>query len=181
MTTRQQDWGTRYDRRMVQIMNNAAGRPLYATAARRRALVAAHVALTGGTLAVLLGGIAERAPWVLLGGIAILLPLWCFATGAINGCTRGLLELRARALDERQLADRHRVQARAHRISVAILFAAVVTLAVIGMARGEFTSGTLLPVLVVALAAFWLMPLWTAGLMARDELDEMPDEAMAAL
>ncbi|MCC3769249.1 hypothetical protein K6I34_001361 [Streptomyces sp. UNOC14_S4] len=166
---------------MVQIMNNPAGRPLYATAARRRTLVAAHVALTGGTLAVMIGGMAARAPWVVLGGIAVLLPLWCCATGAINSCTRGLLELRSRVLDERQLADRHRVQARAHRISVAILFAAVVTLAAVGMARGEFASGALLPVSVVALVAFWLMPLWTAGLMARDEIEELPDEAVATL
>ncbi|WP_116210343.1 hypothetical protein [Streptomyces olivoreticuli] len=172
MTTRQLDRVTRYDRRMVQIMNNPAGRPLYATAARRRGLVAAHIALTAALLAVLLGGIAERLPWLILGGVVVLLPLWCFATGAINGCTRGLLELRARMLDERQLADRHRVQARAHRLSVAGLFGAVVALGAIGAVQGEFRSAALLPVLVVVLVTLWLMPLWTAGLTARDEMTD---------
>lgn len=174
MTAQRLDRITRYDRRMVHIMNNPAGRPLYATAARRRVLVAAHIALTAAMLAVMLGGMAARLPWLMLGGVVVLLPLWCVATGAINGCTRGLLELRARVLDERQLADRHRVQARAHRVSVGGLFAVVVGLGAVGMVRGTVTSA-LLPVLLVVLVALWLMPLWTAGLMARDEAAD--DEA----
>ena len=59
------------------------------------------------------------AAWLLL---ALLLP-WCVATGAINAATRGLLELRRRALDERQRAERSEVLARAHRITTALLLA----------------------------------------------------------
>lgn len=45
--------------------------------------------------------------------LGVLLPR-CVATGVINSATRELLELRGRVLDERQLAERDRVLARAH-------------------------------------------------------------------
>ncbi|MFI1800304.1 hypothetical protein ACH427_23535 [Streptomyces sp. NPDC020379] len=107
MTARRLDRITRYDRRVVRVMNHPAGRPLRATAARRRVLVAAHIALTAAMPAVMLGG----------------RPHGC------RGCCWAAWS---------------------------------------GLVRGTVTSAPL-PVLLVVLVALWLMPLWTAGPMARDE------------
>ncbi|QHC25731.1 hypothetical protein [Streptomyces sp. GS7] len=178
MTARQTAAPTRYDRRMLAIMNNPAGRPYYATSARRRTFVAAHIALTAGLLTTHIGGVAARQPWLMVAGVLVVLPLWCIATGIINGSTRGLLELRARVLDERQLAERQRVHALAHRISVVMLFGAVLAVGALHWVGSTIPAGALPAVLVVALVTFWLMPLWTAGLTARDEVaDDVIDEA----
>ncbi|GAA0491580.1 hypothetical protein ACFQ2B_16380 [Streptomyces stramineus] len=163
----------RYDQRMLAIMNNPATKPFTATRARRRAAVAAHVTVTAAVLAVMFDAFGKQNPWLVLGTVIVGLPLWCIATGAINGATRGLVELRSRVLDERQLAERNAIYTRAHRISVGLLLSAV--LAVIGWQWAGHTvhSGAALPMLIVALVTFWLMPLWTAGLMVQDEVDDL--------
>ncbi|MFF3755359.1 hypothetical protein ACFYYH_33780 [Streptomyces sp. NPDC002018] len=161
---------TRYDRSMLRLMNDRRGRPLYATAPRRRLVVAAHLVLTAA-----LGGLmtyfflAEGEPVWAVAVMAVLLLPWMVATGAINAATRGLLELRERALDERQSAERTRVQARAHRAMTLLLAATAAGLLTVGAADGNAPTAYAAPVLIAVLAVHWLMPLWVAGLMAQDE------------
>ncbi|MFC9649343.1 MULTISPECIES: hypothetical protein [unclassified Streptomyces] len=162
---------TKYDRRMYTVMNRREGRPFYATAARRRAIVCAHIALTvagvaGWTLMVF----ADRM-WSIFVLLGALLP-WCVATGLINGATRGLLELRGRALDERQLRERDTVLARAHRLTSLLLLAAAVGIGFLGWLGEVRVEALVTPVLIAVLVPHWLMPLWVAGLTVRDEPDE---------
>ncbi|CAM5379748.1 MULTISPECIES: hypothetical protein [Streptomyces] len=160
----------RYDRAMVRIMNDRRAQPLYATAVRRRLVVATHLALTlaiGGLIAHSCLGAGNPA-WALVLVVALLLP-WAVATGAINGATRGLLELRERALDERQSAERAQVRARAHLATTLLLAATAVGLLTVGAVSGDAPTAYAAPVLVTVLAVHWLMPLWVAGLTAQDE------------
>ncbi|MEF9904633.1 hypothetical protein [Streptomyces sp. P9-A2] len=170
---------TRYDHGMLRLMNDRHGRPLYATAARRRLVVAAHLLLTtaiGGLMAY--PYLAEGEPVWSLAVMAVLLLPWMVATGAINAATRGLLELRERALDERQSAERARVRARAHRVMTLLLAATAVVLLIVGAADGSAPTAYAAPVLIAVLVAHWLMPLWVAGLMAQDEPAE--DDSLTA-
>ncbi|WP_448315990.1 hypothetical protein [Streptomyces sp. CO7] len=167
---------TRYDRAMVRLMNRGEGRALYASARRRKGVVAAHVALTaalGGLMTYLY--LAQREQnWLIVPMAALLLP-WMFCTGVINSATRGLLELRDRALDERQLADRARVQALAHRAMTVVLLVAVAVLLGTGAALGAAPTAYAAPVLIAVLVTHLLMPLWVAGVTARDEVeDDLP-------
>ncbi|MGK5630055.1 hypothetical protein [Streptomyces sp. URMC 123] len=107
--------------------------------------------------------------------VVLLLP-WVIATGAINGATRGLLELRERALDERQQGERRRVLARAHRTMTLLLAGTAATLLIVGAADGDAPRAYAAPVVITVLVAHWLMPLWVAGLMAQDEPAE--DESL---
>ncbi|MGR3931497.1 hypothetical protein [Streptomyces sp. BRA346] len=170
---------TRYDHSMMRLMNDRRGQPLYATATRRRLAVAAHLVLTvgmGGLMAY--SYLAEGEPvWAFVVMAVLLLP-WMVATGVINAATRGLLELRERALDERQSAERTRVQARAHRAMTLLLAAAAAGLLIAGAAEGNAPTAYAAPVLIAVLAVHWLMPLWVAGLMAKDEPTE--DDGLAA-
>lgn len=162
---------TRHDRRMFAVMNDRRAGALYATAARRRTAVAAHVTLTGAGLAAGLGSYASDRTWPAFALIAVVLP-WCVATGVINGATRGLLELRTPVLDERQVAERDRVRARAHRLTTLLLAIALGVVAG-GDWTGRAEAGTLLvPVLATVFVAHWLMPLWVAGLSVRDEPEQ---------
>ncbi|MCX5385163.1 hypothetical protein [Streptomyces sp. NBC_00083] len=161
---------TRYDRWMHRTMNRRESAALYATAARRRVLFGAHLALTAASVTAWLAaaaGASTAAVWVML---ALVLP-WCVATGAINASTRGLLELRRRALDERQRAERSEVLARAQRITTALLLATAVAVGAYGYAGRDLAPVTL-PVLVGALVTHWLMPMWVAALRVRDEPDD---------
>ncbi|MGW7200739.1 hypothetical protein [Streptomyces chryseus] len=168
-----------FDRRMFALMNRPEGAALHATAARRRLVVGAHVLLTVASVAswnfMVFG---ERQEWALVATLALLLP-WCFATGVLNTATRGLLELRGRVLDERQLADRDRARARAHRLTSGLLLVAALGVGAVGWFGGVQVGGAVAPVLVAVLAAHWLMPLWVAGLMVRDEPDDGLDEVGA--
>ncbi|MET8578255.1 hypothetical protein [Streptomyces sp. NPDC005012] len=175
MTTTSTSRLTRYDRAMLRLMNRGEGRALYATAARRRGVVAVHVALTlalGGLLLYVY--LAEEGQWWAVAPMAVLLLGWCVCTGVINSATRGLLELRERALDERQLAERTRVQARAHWTMTLLLLTVSVVLLVAGAVRGHAPTAYAAPVLIAVLVTHWLMPLWVAGLMAGDEPDDEP-------
>ncbi|WP_284117913.1 hypothetical protein [Streptomyces fragilis] len=166
----------RYDRAMVRLMNRGEGRTLYASARRRRVVVAAHVALTaalGGLMTYLY--LAQREQWWLLVPMVPLLLAWMFLTGVINSATRGLLELRERALDERQLTDRARVGALAHRAMTLLLLAAVAVLLCAGAVLGAAPTAYAAPLLIAVLVTHWLMPLWVAGTTARDEPeDDLP-------
>ncbi|OLZ65918.1 hypothetical protein AV521_29470 [Streptomyces sp. IMTB 2501] len=170
---------TRYDRSMLRLMNDRRGRPLYATAARRRSVVAAHLVLTAAIGALMAySSLTESKPiWAVVVMVVLLLP-WMVATGAINAATRGLLELRGRALDERQLAERARVQACSHRMMTLLLAATAVGLLVTGATIGHAPTTYTAPALIAVLAVHWLMPLWVAGLTAQDEPAE--DDTPAA-
>ncbi|CAL9479123.1 hypothetical protein SUDANB58_03019 [Streptomyces sp. enrichment culture] len=170
---------TRYDRAMVRLLNDRRSKPMYATAARRRLVVALHAVLTVviGSLLALFTLAGARPLWPAVLAFVLLLP-WTVATGVINGATRGLLELRARALDERQLTERSRVLAVAHRAMTVLLAAAVAGLLIAGAAGGGTPETAVVPVLAAVLVAHWLMPLWVAGLRAQDEPAD--DEAIGA-
>nr|WP_055554282.1 hypothetical protein [Streptomyces kanamyceticus] len=158
---------TGYDRRMYAIMNRREAAPLYATAGRRRAVVVAHVALTALGIACWLYSVLGDQRWATFGMLGVLLP-WCVATGVINGATRGLLELRARALDERQRAEKDRVVTRAHQAMMWLLLGVTVAVGGAGLAGFEI-EGMIFPVLFSVFVVHWLMPLWMAGLTAADE------------
>ncbi|MEV0239157.1 hypothetical protein AB0I06_04330 [Streptomyces sp. NPDC050674] len=161
---------TRYDRSMLRLMNDRRAATWYATAARRRLVVVAHV-----TLSLALGGLmahfclAEGEPLWAAAVMAVLLLPWMVATGVINSATRGLLELRERVLDERQSAERNRVLARAHRVTTLLLVAAAATLLITGGIAGDAPKAYAAPLLIAVLATHWLTPLWVAGWHAQDE------------
>ncbi|WP_432067880.1 hypothetical protein [Streptomyces sp. C10-9-1] len=159
---------TKYDRRMYAIMNDRAAAPMYATATRRRAVIGAHVLLTAVGFAAWALTIFGDARWPLFAMLAVL-PLWVVATGVINGATRGLLELRRRMLDERQLAERDRVHAVAHRITGLLLLLVAVGAGAAGWIGGVQVEGVVVPVLFAALAVHLLTPLWVAGLRIQDD------------
>ncbi|MFE0172711.1 hypothetical protein ACFWZ2_10380 [Streptomyces sp. NPDC059002] len=167
---------TGYDRRMYALMNRREGAPLYATAARRRAVVVAHIVLTAAGIACWLYSVLGDERWATVGTLGVMLP-WCVATGVINGATRGLLELRAHALDERQRAEKNRVAARAQYVMMWLLLSVTVAVGGAGLAGLEI-EGLVFPVLFSVFVVHWLMPLWLAGLTAADEpADDEADEA----
>jgi hypothetical protein len=161
---------TRYDRTMLRLMNDRRGAAWYATAARRRLAVAAHMALTaviGGLLTVFF--LVEGEPLWTVAVTAVLFLPWTVATGVINAATRGLLELRERALDERQSAERTRVLALSHRATTLLLVAGAAALLISGGLDGDAPKAYAAPLLIAVLVVHWLMPLWVAGWRAQDE------------
>ncbi|MFJ9646429.1 hypothetical protein ACWEPM_11675 [Streptomyces sp. NPDC004244] len=162
---------TKYDRRMYAIMNDRAPAPMYATATRRRVVIGAHLLLTAAGFAAWATTIFSDARWPLFAMLAVL-PLWMVATGVINGATRGLLELRSRMLDERQLAERDRVHAVAHRITGVLLLLAAVGAGAAGWLGDVRVEGLVSPVLFAVLTVHLLMPLWVAGLRIQDDPTE---------
>ncbi|MET9430945.1 hypothetical protein [Streptomyces sp. NPDC003036] len=170
---------TRYDRRMYALMNRREAAALYATAARRRAVVGVHVLLTLASIAVwLLMVLDADALWPAFVLLALVLP-WCVATGAINAATRGLLELRGRMLDERQLAERDRVRALAHRITTGILLLAAAVMGAVTWFTDVRFEGLAFAALFSALVIHWVMPLWVAGLRAEDDEPDLYGDPVA--
>lgn len=168
---------TRYDRSMLRLMNDRRGQAWYATAARRRLAVAAHITLTVAIGALMTHFLlAKDEPLWPVAATAVLLLPWMVATGLINGATRGLLELREHLLDERQSAERSRVLARAHRMTTLLLAAAAVALLITGGVDGDAPKAYAAPLLIAVLVVHWVMPLWVAGLRAQDEPTD--DEAI---
>ncbi|MFF7313203.1 hypothetical protein [Streptomyces sp. NPDC008137] len=174
---------TRYDRSMLRLMNDRRGQAWYATTARRRLAVAAHISLT-----VAIGGLmthfflTEGEPLWPAAVMAVLLLPWMVATGVINGATRGLLELREHVLDERQSAERSRVLARAHRLTTLLLAAVATALLTTGGVTGDAPKAYAAPLLIAVLVVHWVMPLWVAGLRAQDEPaeDDVPEAGAPA-
>ncbi|MFB7589998.1 hypothetical protein [Streptomyces sp. NPDC056169] len=166
---------TRYDRRMYAVMNDRRAAAVYATAGRRRLLVGAHVVLTGVGVAAWIGTVFGSG-WILAVAVAATLLPWVVLTGALNGSTRGLLELRGRMLDERQLVERDRVRAVAHRLTLWLLVAAAFGTGAYGVLADAPLRAAVTPALVGVLAAHWMMPLWVAGLRVQDEPREPEEE-----
>ncbi|MFE1547717.1 hypothetical protein [Streptomyces sp. NPDC058718] len=166
---------TRYDRRMYAVMNDRRAAAMYATAGRRRLIVGAHAALTAVGVTALFGTVFGSAPTALVVAVAALLP-WVLLTGMLNGSTRGLLELRGRMLDERQLVERDRVRALAHRITLWLLVAAAFGTGAYSVMTDAPLRAEMTPVLVGVLVAHWMMPLWVASLRVQDEPGDVDDE-----
>lgn len=164
---------TRHDRRMYEIMNRGVGAAAYATAARRRLVVGAHMLLTVGAVAAWLAMLVGGALWVAAVLFALLLP-WCVLMGVINASTRGLLELRTRLLDERQLAERDRVRAWAQRVMTWLLVAVAAGVGLGVWLADVKAEGLLFPVLFSVLVTHWMMPNWVAALSVRDEPADDP-------
>ncbi|MFC9590810.1 hypothetical protein [Streptomyces sp. NPDC056944] len=168
---------TRYDRRMYTVMNDRRAAAAYATATRRRLLVGAHIALTATGVGAWIATVFGPGYGQLVVVAAVLLP-WMVLTGMLNGSTRGLLELRGRMLDERQLIERDRVRALAHRITLWLLLAVAGGVGTYGVLTDAPLRAAVTPVLVGVLAVHWMMPLWVAGLRVQDDLgDDAGDES----
>ncbi|GAA3492583.1 MULTISPECIES: hypothetical protein [Streptomyces] len=170
---------TGYDRRMRALMNDPRGRVLSATKGRRRAAVAASVTLTVADVALVVQVFAYDQRWAVFALIPVTL-LWCLAAGVLNGATAGLFELRARALDERQLMERERARATAHRMTGALVIGAAAGLWLAAWASdGQLTRAYVAPLLVGVFVLLWMMPLWVAGLQVQDTpADDFEDDAV---
>ncbi|TDC20996.1 hypothetical protein E1265_19370 [Streptomyces sp. 8K308] len=153
---------------MLRLMNGEEVRHWHASRGQRRAWTAGHVVLTAATpLAFPLAGANAG---LLLALVIPLLLLWCVCTGVLNSATRGLLELRARALDERQLAERGEAFTFAHRVQLALTVAALGGLGLAAiLGDGGVGAGTLAAALLGLGLTHWLLPLWTAVLRTQDE------------
>ncbi|MFJ6575590.1 hypothetical protein ACIQMY_06440 [Streptomyces sp. NPDC091368] len=162
---------TRYDRRMYAVMNDRRAAAAYATAPRRRLLVGAHIALTAIGVGAWIATVFGPGYGQLVLVVAVLLP-WMVLTGMLNGSTRGLLELRGRMLDERQLIERDRVRALAHRITLWLLVVVAGAVGGYGVVADAPLRAAVTPVLVGVLAVHWMMPLWVAGLRVQDDLGD---------
>ncbi|MFE7527639.1 hypothetical protein ACFU7Y_18260 [Kitasatospora sp. NPDC057542] len=162
---------TRYDRRMYAVMNDRRAAAAYATMTRRRLLVGAHVALTVTGVGAWIGTVFGPGLGQAVVVVVVMFP-WILLTGLLNGSTCGLLELRGRMLDERQLVERDRVRALAHRITLWLLVAAVFGAGAYGLLADAPLRAAVTPVLIGVLAAHWMMPLWVAGLRVRDDLGD---------
>ena len=101
--------------------------------------------------------------------VAVALLPWIFLTGTLNGSTRGLLELRGRMLDERQLVERDRVRALAHRLTLWLLVAAAFGAGAYSVLTDAPLRAAVTPVLAGVLVTHWMMPLGVAGLRVQDE------------
>ncbi|GGT58915.1 hypothetical protein GCM10014713_60590 [Streptomyces purpureus] len=157
---------------MYALMNDPAAAPVYATAARRRAVVAAHVLLTAVTAAAWLGVVYDVFLGASLAVMCVGMVGWVFLTGALNSATRGLLELRSRILDERQLAERDAVRARAHQLTTWLLAGAAGGVGSVALFAGLRVESLVFPVLFAVLVTHWVMPLWVGGLRVQDEPEE---------
>ncbi|NLU66871.1 hypothetical protein [Streptomyces sp. HNM0574] len=163
---------TRYDRWMFGTMNDPRVTKVHATRGRRRALVVAHIALTAVMVTGFVALFVTEGRWWLA---ALLAPMvaWIPVTGVLNASTRGLLELRSRMLDERQLAERGEVYTRAHRLTLRGMLLALAGLWAAGLA-GLTADGMLAPLGAAAFALLvlhWLAPLWIAALRAAPDAE----------
>ena len=115
----------------------------------RRRLAGALIALLGVEAALFIA--LERAPVLSLAGLALVVLAFVVCLGALKASTRGIEELPAEALDERQWQLRGEAYARAYRIGFGLLTAELVTAAVWLIAgwpapdRGVLLGALLLP------------------------------------
>lgn len=93
----------------------------------RRWLVVAMLGLLAVEAALLM--LAARAPWVFLGAFVVLVLAFVLCLGVLKASTRGVEELPAERLDERQAQLRGIVYARSYKIGSWLLIAALVVVA----------------------------------------------------
>jgi hypothetical protein len=131
----------------------------YATRSRRRMLAAA------GVFAVSLMWIEAAASWALAPGdeamyvtlilSAVMLVIALPTISLLNVATRGVTALAERQLDERQVGQRLRATALAHRIMLGVLVALVLVVPAVDLARGGPNSSV--PTVVVLQLSIALM------------------------
>ncbi|MDJ1135954.1 hypothetical protein [Streptomyces iconiensis] len=163
----------RYDKWTFKTMNDQRTKGYHATRAARRRIVAAHLTTTALGLAAVIGAYAASRPWLLAVLVAAMM-VWTPLTGLLNSMTRGLLELRTRLLDERQLAERGTVHTFAHRITGWALTAALFAFLVASLAGASLASLTV-PLAATGLALLVvqrLLPLWIAAVRVADEPED---------
>ncbi|GAA2633369.1 hypothetical protein [Streptomyces axinellae] len=168
---------TRYDTWSFRTMNDPRIKRYHATRAARRGIVATHAVVTAVALAGMTAGCATGRTWLLAVPLVALL-VWIPATGLLNSMTRGLLELRARVLDERQLAERGIVYSRAHRATSGLMAAALLGFFVT-TSTGDDPRDLSVPLAVTAVflaVLHHLLPLWIAALRVQDEPLDEPDD-----
>ncbi|MBQ0867477.1 hypothetical protein [Streptomyces sp. RK75] len=164
---------TRYDKWLLKTMNDARARRLHATRGARRRIVVAHVVTTAVGLAGMVGAYAWASPWP-LAALLVALLLWVPLTGFLNSMTRGLLELRARVLDERQRAERGEVHARAYRVNSWVMTAALLGFYIAWLVEIPLVD-LAVPLAATGLAVLTLhrlLPLWIAALRVQDEPED---------
>ncbi|NSC23437.1 hypothetical protein FM076_20690 [Streptomyces albus subsp. chlorinus] len=169
---------TRYDKWLLKTMNDTRTKRYHATRAARRRIIAAHMAATVVGVAALVTGYAREDLWPLV-WMLVALVAWIPLTGLLNSMTYGLLDLRTRVLDERQIAERGAVHAVAYRVTSWMM-----ALTLLGF-YAAWTLDVPLSDLAVPLASAGLsvfvlhrlLPLWIAALRAQDPPEEEPDEA----
>ncbi|SES19308.1 hypothetical protein [Streptomyces qinglanensis] len=169
--------GTRYDRWLLRTMNDARTKRFHASRGARHRIVAAHVGTTALGLTGMVGCFASAALWP-VASLLVALLVWVPLTGLLNSMTRGLLELRVRFLDERQVAERGTAHLWAYRINSWLLTAALLGFYVLWVAGTSMAdlAGPLAATGLVAYAVHRLLPLWIAALRVRDEPQDDEEE-----
>ncbi|WP_436763886.1 hypothetical protein [Streptosporangium sp. V21-05] len=147
----------------------------YATRGRRRLIASAVVvslALLWADVAVSWNGVpgdgADLTDFTLL---ALSMVIYFPAVSLLNVATRGVVELAERDLDERQVGERLRAVAIAHRVTLGILVAVFVTAIVLGMSQGRDYSvpGDAFLALILALGlTHFVLPLVVSGWRLAD-------------
>ncbi|MFI0979924.1 hypothetical protein ACH4SP_23335 [Streptomyces sp. NPDC021093] len=160
---------TRRERAIQDLMDDPRARALHATAGRRLAAVAVHAALTVAFVVLLVALYGYDQLWAAFALIALLVP-FVLATALLNGMTRGVVSLRARVLDERQLRERERARSTAQKMTGALIIGAAAGLWLAALCTdGQLTRAYAAPLLAGVFVLHWMMPLWIAGLMVKDE------------
>ncbi|MFI6455126.1 hypothetical protein ACIBF6_26620 [Streptosporangium amethystogenes] len=142
----------------------------YATRGRRRLLASAVV------LAISLLWIDAAISWAIprngrgalaeLTLLAIAMFVYLPAVSLLNVATRGVVELRERDLDERQVGERLRAVAIAHRVTTGILIALALVVIGVGIARGHDYSMPWDALVALTIALFlthFVLPLIISG------------------
>ncbi|MGI5349341.1 hypothetical protein ACQEU8_14245 [Streptomyces sp. CA-250714] len=164
---------TRHDKWLLKTMNDPRTKRYHATRAARLRIVVAHMVTTAVGLAGMVGAYAWAAAWP-LAALLVALVVWVPLTGLLNSMTRGLLELRVRVLDERQVAERGEVHARAYRINSWVMTAALLGFYIAWLADSSM-AGLAVPLAATGLvvwALHRLLPLWIAALRVQDEPED---------
>ncbi|MET8050941.1 hypothetical protein ABZU75_25405 [Streptosporangium sp. NPDC005286] len=154
----------------VEIMQRDYLPSWYATRGRRRLLASAVV------LATSLLWVDAAISWAVprddrsaLAGLALLaiaMVVYLPAVTLLNVATRGVVELRERDLDERQVGERLRTVAIAHRVTTGILVALATVAIGVGIARGRDHSlpwDALVSVTIALFLTHFVLPLIISG------------------
>ncbi|GGK64408.1 hypothetical protein Ppa06_18850 [Planomonospora parontospora subsp. parontospora] len=138
----------------------------YATRGRRRLLAATGAFSLGLAWAmagvVWVAGPDEGARWIVLTLLAVMLVIYLPAVTLMNVATRGMTALTERNLDERQVGERLRATAVAHRLMTRLLAALACLTLVVGLLRGRehMVPGSTLLYLSLAVAlTHFVLPL----------------------
>lgn len=173
-----QPQGTGYGTWLQRRAEDPRWRPLQASRARRRLLVAVHVLLTAAfTAGFVVTNVTDQLWW--LAPTLLCMVVWIPLMGMLNIANRCLFQVRDRMLDERQLAERGTGYRWAYRLSIPLMFAAYVVFNVAAI-RGISLDAMALPIAVTAVALMellWMLPTWFTAFFSPNE--PLEDEATA--